>query len=139
MTTDLETQPAAAAAMPAVDAVQETMGVNGTYDLKALNGTTVTNGTTANGVHKSDKTSFPEHPLGPLSAAEIQRSAALVRAAWPEGTAFQFKVITLLEPSKADLVPWLVAERAGSTRAAIDRRAFVVYYLKNTVSTLFHS
>lgn len=124
MTTDIETRPLA------VDAVQKTVGVNGTHDLtklmeSAANG--ATNGT-ING-----PASYPEHPLGPLSASEISRASALIRAFWPEGTAFLFKVITLLEPPKADLVPWLAAERAGSTRSTIDRRSFVVYYLKNTV------
>ncbi len=74
------------------------------------------------------------HPLGPLSGSEITRSSALIRGAWPAGTLFQFKVVTLLEPAKAAVVPYLAAQRKGETPAeSIDRRAFVVYYIKNTV------
>lgn len=76
---------------------------------------------------------YQAHPLGPLSGSEIVQSSTLIRQAWPEGTLFHFKVITLLEPAKAELVPYLDAERKGLTPKDIDRRAFVVYYLKNTV------
>ncbi len=76
---------------------------------------------------------YQAHPLGPLSSREISRSSALIRGAWPLGTLFQFKVITLLEPAKAELMPYLVAERKGIAPKDINRRAFVVYYLKNTV------
>ncbi|KAL8403108.1 hypothetical protein RB594_008389 [Gaeumannomyces avenae] len=72
------------------------------------------------------------HPLGPLSGDEISRSSSLIRAAWPEGTKFQFKVITLLEPAKAQLIPYLDAERKGQSPSRIDRRSFVVYYIRNT-------
>ncbi|KLU85592.1 copper amine oxidase 1 [Magnaporthiopsis poae ATCC 64411] len=72
------------------------------------------------------------HPLGPLSGDEISRSSSLIRAAWPEGTKFQFKVVTLLEPAKAELMPYLVAERNGQSPSSIDRRSFVVYYIRNT-------
>lgn len=74
------------------------------------------------------------HPLGPLSAAEISQSSALIRAQWPEDTKFQFKILTLLEPPKAELVPYLAAERAGETPKPIDRKSQVVYYLRTTVS-----
>lgn len=74
------------------------------------------------------------HPLGPLSADEISHSSALIRAQWPEGTKFQFKILTLLEPPKAELVPYLAAEKAGETPKPIDRKSQVVYYLRTTVS-----
>ncbi|KJR88913.1 primary-amine oxidase [Sporothrix schenckii 1099-18] len=75
------------------------------------------------------------HPLGPLTAAEITAATALVRKAWPEGTLFQFKVVTLQEPPKAELVPYLAAERAGTAASSlpvIPRRVYVAYYLRNT-------
>ncbi len=77
---------------------------------------------------------YSAHPLGPLSSQEITQSSVLIRGAWPEGTLFQFKVITLLEPAKAELTPSLQAERRGQTPTDLDRRAFVVYYLRSTVS-----
>ena len=74
------------------------------------------------------------HPLGPLTAQEISQSAALVRGSWPGTIDCHFKVITLLEPPKIELVPYLAAERVGQTPGGIDRRAFVVYYFRGTVS-----
>ncbi len=76
----------------------------------------------------------PPHPLSPLTADEITAATALIRASWPEGTLFRFKVVTVLEPPKAVLVPFLAAERAGTTPApaAIPRRVSVAYYLRNT-------
>lgn len=80
------------------------------------------------------KKTTSQHPLGPLTAAEITESARLVRGLWPSNTELQFKVITLQEPNKADLIPFLAAERAGKQAPAIERRSFVVYYIRNTVS-----
>lgn len=74
------------------------------------------------------------HPLGPLARQEIAQSSALIKGQWPEGTKFHFKIVTLLEPPKAELVPYLEAERAGQTPKPIDRKSQVVYYLRNTVS-----
>lgn len=74
------------------------------------------------------------HPLGPLAKNEISQSSSLIRAQWPEGTKFQFKVVTLHEPPKAELAPYLEAERAGKTPKPIDRKSKIVYYLRNTVS-----
>lgn len=76
------------------------------------------------------------HPLGPLSGSEISHSSALIKSQWPEGTKFQFKIITLLEPPKTELVPYLAAEKAGQSPKPIDRKSQVVYYLRNTVSFL---
>ncbi|KAI9049433.1 hypothetical protein LZ554_006466 [Drepanopeziza brunnea f. sp. 'monogermtubi'] len=78
------------------------------------------------------KKSTPQHPLGPLTAGEIKESAKLIRSLWPAGTDVQFKSITLQEPEKAKLVPFLAAEHAGKPTPTIERRAFVVYYLRNT-------
>jgi primary-amine oxidase len=75
-----------------------------------------------------------EHPLGPLTANEITESAKIIRSLWPANTDVQFKAITLQEPNKADLVPFLAAEHAGESTPTIERRSFVVYYIRNTVS-----
>jgi primary-amine oxidase len=80
-------------------------------------------------------TSPRPHPLGPLSPSEILQSSELVKGCWPQGTDCHFKVITLLEPKKAELIQYLAAERAGRDHTStIDRRSFVVYYLRGTVS-----
>ncbi|PVH74441.1 hypothetical protein DL98DRAFT_429431 [Cadophora sp. DSE1049] len=78
------------------------------------------------------KKTTPQHPLGPLTAGEITESAKLIRSIWPANTNVQFKSITLQEPNKADLVPFLAAEHAGQSTPTIERRSFVVYYLRNT-------
>jgi primary-amine oxidase len=74
------------------------------------------------------------HPLGPLTAQEITQTAALIRGCWPDDIDCHFKVITLLEPKKVELAPYLAAERAGHNPGSIDRRGFVVYYFRGTVS-----
>lgn len=76
----------------------------------------------------------PQHPLGPLTADEIKESARIIKALWPSNTNLQFKSISLQEPDKAELVPFLTAEHAGTTTPTIDRRSFVIYYIRNTVS-----
>ena len=74
------------------------------------------------------------HPLGPLDGQEITQTSTLIKALWPSKERLHFKAITLQEPIKADLIQYLVAERAGEPMPAIDRRAFVVYYIRHTVS-----
>lgn len=86
---------------------------------------TATNGT--NG------TKVLTHPLGPLTGQEIVQTSTLIKALWLEDNQIQFKTITLQEPAKAELLPYLNAERAGQPTPRIDRRAFVVYYLRGTV------
>jgi len=73
------------------------------------------------------------HPLAALSAAEISATALLVKGVWPAQTDIHFKVITLQEPPKAEVVPYLEAEHSGGQRPTIARKAFVNYYIKNTV------
>lgn len=84
-------------------------------------------------VHASAKATAPSHPLGPLTADEISQSSALIRAQWPDATKFVFKIVTLLEPPKAELVPYLEAEKTGQTPTPIDRKSQIVYYLRSTV------
>ncbi|KAF8861000.1 hypothetical protein BDZ45DRAFT_619172 [Acephala macrosclerotiorum] len=74
----------------------------------------------------------PQHPLGPLTATEIKESARLIKGLWPSNTDLQFKVITLQEPSKAELVPFLAAEHGGQLTPIVERKSFVVYYIRNT-------
>ncbi|KAH8665733.1 copper amine oxidase [Tricladium varicosporioides] len=86
-------------------------------------------------------TSFPiigkksaglQHPLGPLTADEIRESARLIKGLWPSTVDLQFKSITLQEPNKAELIPFLAAEHSSRQTPAIERRSFIVYYLRNT-------
>lgn len=79
------------------------------------------------------KVAAPTHPLGPITAAEIKQSAALIKTLWPAEQALYFKAITLLEPAKAGLLPYLKAERAGQSVPSLERRAFVLYYFRATV------
>jgi primary-amine oxidase len=74
-----------------------------------------------------------QHPIAPLTAGEIAESSKLIKALWPADTNFQFKVITLQEPKKTELVPFLAAEHEGKKTPLIERRSFVVYYIRNTV------
>ena len=76
------------------------------------------------------------HPLAPINSDEIQNAVELVKAQWPSNTDLHFKAITLQEPAKAEMVPYLEAEFSGSSLPTIDRRVFVTYYLRMTVSCL---
>lgn len=78
---------------------------------------------------------IPMHPLSPLTAAEITRSAELIKTMYPHRIDLHFKAVTLEEPEKALLVPYLEAEHHGRTTSPIDRKAFVCYYIRNTVSS----
>jgi primary-amine oxidase len=73
------------------------------------------------------------HPLAPLTADEITRSADLIRGVWPPTTDLHFKVITLWEPPKHEVLPYIDAEHNGSRLPRLTRKAFVNYYLRNTV------
>jgi primary-amine oxidase len=54
----------------------------------------------------------------------------VLRAAFPDRRVI-FRVITLAEPPKALLVPYLQAERANQARSKIPRQAFCQYYLND--------
>lgn len=75
------------------------------------------------------------HPLAPLSAEELTSAATILRSAWPANTDLHFKVVTLEEPPKAQAVPYLDAEHSNKPLPSIGRKAFVNYYIRNTVST----
>jgi primary-amine oxidase len=74
------------------------------------------------------------HPLAPLGCSEITTCAHLVMDKYPQGTNLQFKAITLLEPKKEDAIPYLAAERGRERLPHIARKAFVAYYIRNTVT-----
>jgi primary-amine oxidase len=74
------------------------------------------------------------HPLAPLSASEITAAASLIRGSWPARTDLQFKAITLEEPLKSEVLPYLEAEYSGKPLPRISRKAFLNYYIRNTVS-----
>jgi primary-amine oxidase len=63
------------------------------------------------------------HPLDPLSAAEIQASVALLRAAGHVDEATRFALIDLDEPDKAEVLAW---RQRPTQRRAPSRRAFVI-------------
>lgn len=73
------------------------------------------------------------HPLCPLSGEEIAQASAIITSGWPAHTDLRFKVVTLNEPLKKELSPYLDAEHAGQPLPYIERKAFVAYYIRNTV------
>lgn len=72
------------------------------------------------------------HPLAPLSASELQHAGAIIRASWPAHTDLHFKVVTLQEPPKTEVLKYLEAEHAGGSLPTINRKAFINYYIRNT-------
>ncbi|KAL8944777.1 MAG: hypothetical protein Q9216_000199 [Gyalolechia sp. 2 TL-2023] len=72
------------------------------------------------------------HPLSPLTSSEIINAAHLVQSLYPASTSLQYKAITLSEPPKAQLVPYLEAEHNGGRTSDVERTAFVCYYIRNT-------
>jgi primary-amine oxidase len=75
----------------------------------------------------------PSHPLAPLSAAELKTAASIIRASWPARTDLHFKVVTLQEPPKVEVLKYLEAEHGGKSLPTVSRRAFINYYIRNTV------
>jgi len=73
------------------------------------------------------------HPLAPIDATEIKQAVSYVRSQWPAETDLHFKCITLQEPAKKEVVPYLEAEASGASLPQIDRRVLVTYYIRKTV------
>jgi primary-amine oxidase len=77
------------------------------------------------------------HPLAALSEHEIKTVAGLIKGLYPSATEIHFKVITLQEPPKDQVLSYLEAEHAAGDvpfeHEALDRKAWVNYYVKNTV------
>ncbi|KAL8923546.1 MAG: hypothetical protein Q9172_003082 [Xanthocarpia lactea] len=72
------------------------------------------------------------HPLSPLTASEITNAVQFVQSLYPTSTTLQYKAVTLQEPKKAELVPYLNADHNGNKKPSIERKAFVSYYIRNT-------
>ena len=56
--------------------------------------------------HATAGATAPQHPLDPLSPSEITAAVALIRAYF-SGKTISFNTVTLKEPPKAVLKPWL--------------------------------
>lgn len=69
----------------------------------------VTQATVSEKIHQL----FP-HPLDQLSAEEIRTAADIIRTTRPNGASIVFRTITLEEPAKAQLIPFLEAEHSGT-------------------------
>ena len=78
------------------------------------------------------------HPLAPLTSGEILQSRDLIQSLYSASTALLFKQITLQEPRKEELVPYFDGEHRGVQAQGIDRRAFINYYIRNTVRYIVH-
>ncbi|KAF2268535.1 hypothetical protein CC78DRAFT_529976 [Lojkania enalia] len=72
------------------------------------------------------------HPLAPLSASELTTAASVIKASWPAHTDLHFKVVTLEEPPKTEVLAYLDAEHNKQPLPTISRKAFVNYYIRNT-------
>jgi primary-amine oxidase len=70
----------------------------------------------------------PEHPLDPLTAAEIETAANVVRRSRDLGASYRFAAITLLEPPKEAVLSFTSGD-------ALDREAFVVVLDRPTGAT----
>jgi primary-amine oxidase len=86
----------------------------------------------SNATPRTAKT-LPAHPLAPLSAAELQTAASIIKASWPAHTDLHFKVVTLEEPPKSEVLKYLEAEHGNKPLPSVSRKAFVNYYIRNTV------
>lgn len=62
------------------------------------------------------------HPLAQLSPDEFRRARDIVRDLYEANTSILFRAISLSEPAKADLIPFLEAEHAGADLGADDAR-----------------
>lgn len=63
------------------------------------------------------------HPLASLSEAEYLKALETVRKYHGADTSLYFRAIHLQEPNKADLIPFLEAEHAGSLTEETKRPA----------------
>jgi primary-amine oxidase len=63
----------------------------------------------------------PPHPLAQLSADEFRRARDIVRGLHGADTSIFFRAVSLSEPAKTDLIPFLEAEHAGALTAETPR------------------
>ncbi|RDW60683.1 amine oxidase-2 [Coleophoma cylindrospora] len=68
------------------------------------------------------------HPLDPLSPQEISLAAKLLKNHCSDKNVI-FRIITLAEPSKKLMIPFLQAEKTSQPRLPPPRVAFVQYYM----------
>jgi primary-amine oxidase len=100
-----------------------------------------TNGITTNGHTKGHmnghvKSEIHVHPLDPLTPAEITTAAAILRSSYPADSLIHFKTVTLDEPAKEYVVPFLEAEHKGSVSLpTVPRTAYILYVMVNTNKT----
>jgi primary-amine oxidase len=80
--------------------------------------------------------SASKHPLDPLTADEILQVSSLLKSKTPEKS-LHFKIITIIEPPKAQLRPFLIAERNGSVQSKLSRKASSLYYHLGTADLFF--
>ena len=64
------------------------------------------------------------HPFDPLHPDEIELATQILTKALPESR-LRFKVIEVQEPRKQDVIPYIEAERTGST--LLEKPARLVY------------
>ncbi|CAI6331814.1 unnamed protein product [Periconia digitata] len=79
--------------------------------------------------------SHKAHPLDPLSAQEIDTIATLVKSCIKEKVLF--RVITLVEPAKKELISFLDAEHSGSAAPHVTRKAMVHAYIGKAFHEIF--
>ncbi|KAJ5727959.1 copper amine oxidase [Penicillium malachiteum] len=75
------------------------------------------------------------HPFDPLSPAEISQAARCVKDAFPNDD-IAFRVVTLFEPAKTEMIPFLEAEHAKKLEVFPPRRTALVHVNLNGLSDL---
>ncbi|PVH95648.1 hypothetical protein DM02DRAFT_675343 [Periconia macrospinosa] len=78
---------------------------------------------------------FQPHPFDPLSAQEIKTIAALVKSNMNEKVIF--RVITLVEPPKGEMIAFLDASQTGSPKSNVTRKAMVHAYFNKAFHEIF--
>ncbi|KAH6630018.1 copper amine oxidase [Chaetomium sp. MPI-SDFR-AT-0129] len=73
-----------------------------------------------------------QHPFDPLTGKEIQLAAEILRKHHAVPTEILFRAITLCEPRKADMVPFLDQEHAGEAPAPPARIARILAHVNGT-------
>lgn len=73
-----------------------------------------------------------KHPLDPLSSTEISKSSRLIRESHPNQKGWLFNSITLLEPPKKELLPYLLNNEEQAPKNCIPRKSFSIIIEKGT-------
>ncbi|OJJ49956.1 hypothetical protein ASPZODRAFT_1074802 [Penicilliopsis zonata CBS 506.65] len=69
------------------------------------------------------------HPFDPLSPAEISLAVRHLKDAFPNDN-LSFRVVTLLEPAKAQMIPFLEAERSGKPSTPTPSRSALIQFYR---------